>query len=134
MVTIGGRGTGAPSSSGRSNSPSSTSRFGDALDGVAHFLGDELRRVRVERVGQGDHAALTHQQLDDVDGALGHAVGEFLDGDRLGKDDFAGNLLLRLLGAVALEALGTAAEGGDGTRALFLAGGGAGDGQRPRLR
>ena len=104
-------------------------RFGDALDGVAHFLGDELRGVGVERVGQGDHAALTHQQLDDVDGALGHAVGEFLDGDRLGKDDFAGDLLFRLLGAVAFEALGAAAEGGDGTRALFLAGGGAGDGQ-----
>ncbi len=103
--------------------------FGDALDRVAHFLGDELGRVGVERVGQGDHAALTHQQLDDVDGALGHAVGEFLDGDRLGQHDFARDLVLRLLRAVALEALGAAAERRDRTRALFLARGGAGDGE-----
>ena len=39
--------------------------------------------------------ALLHQELDDVDGALGHAVGELLDGDRVGDDDVAGDLLLR---------------------------------------
>ena len=58
--------------------------FGDALDGVAEFLGDQLGGVGVDHVGDLHHLALLHQQLDDVDGALGHAVGEFLDGDGLG--------------------------------------------------
>ncbi len=33
--------------------------FGDALDGVAHFLGDELRGVGVDHVGDLVHLALT---------------------------------------------------------------------------
>src|SRR5262249_8565817 len=44
------------------------------------------------------------------DRALRHAVGEFLDGDRLGDDDFAHQLLARLVGNMPLEALGAAAE------------------------
>ena len=74
MVTIGGRGTGAPSSSGSIEQAFLDVGFGDALDRVAHLLGDELRGVGVERVGQRDHAALAHQKLDDVDRALGHAA------------------------------------------------------------
>ena len=35
--------------------------------------------------------------LDDVDGALGHALRQFLDGDRLGQHHFAQDLLARLL-------------------------------------
>ena len=97
MVTIGGRGTGVADIVGTFEQALFDVGFGDALDGVAHVLGDELRGVGVERVGQGDHAALAHQQLDDVDGALGHAVGEFLDGDRLGQHDLARDLLLGLL-------------------------------------
>ena len=54
---------------------------GDALDGVAQFLGDQLRGVGVDHVGDLVHRALLHQQADDVDRALGHAVGEFLDID-----------------------------------------------------
>ena len=44
-----------------------------------------------------------------------HAVGEFLDGDRLGDRDFAHDLLGRHLEALRLLllALGAAAEGGD---------------------
>ena len=120
MVTIGGRGTVAPSSSGRSNNPSSTSEFGDALDRMAHFLCDELRRVGVEHVGQRHHAALAHQELDHVDGALGHAAGELLDGDRLRQHDFARNLLFVVLRAEALEALRAATERGDRAGALLL--------------
>ena len=73
--------------------------FGDPLDRMAHFLGDELRRVGVEHVGQRHHAALAHQELNHVDRALGHAVGQLLDGDRLRKHDFARNLFLLVLRA-----------------------------------
>ena len=128
MVTIGGRGT-ARAVVGPVEQAFLDVGLGDALDRVAQVLGDDLGRVGVERVGQGHHAALTHQHLDDVDGALGHAVGEFLDGDRLGQHDLARDLVLRFLLAVALEALGAAAERRDRTHALFLARGGAGDGE-----
>ena len=70
--------------------------FGDALDGVAEFLGDELGGVGVDHVVDLHHLALLHQKLDDVDGALGHAVGEFLDGDRLRDRDLADELFLGL--------------------------------------
>ncbi len=96
--------------------------FGDALDGVAHFLGDELRGVGVDHVGDLQHLALLHQQADDVDRALRHAVGEFLDGDRLGQDHLARDLFLRL-GALALQPLRAAAERGDRARALLVASG-----------
>ena len=103
--------------------------FGDALDRMPHFLGDELRGVGVEHVGQGHHAALAHQELDHVDRALGHAAREFLDGDRLRQHDLARDLLFLILRAVALQPLGAAAERGDRARALLLARGRAGDGQ-----
>ena len=44
--------------------------FGDAADGVAHLLGDDLRGVGVDHVGDLDQLALLHQELDHVDGAL----------------------------------------------------------------
>ena len=103
--------------------------FGDALDRVAEFFGDELRGVGVDHVGDLVHRALAHQHLDHVDRALGHAVGEFLDGDRLGQHDFAGELFLLRPAGKALQALHAAPEGGDRARALFLAAGGGGDGQ-----
>ena len=59
--------------------------FGDAAYRVADFLDDELGGVGVDHVVACMHLALLHQELDDVDGAFGHAVGEFLDGDRLGR-------------------------------------------------
>ena len=70
--------------------------LGDALDRVAHFLGDELRRVGVDHIGDLVHVALLHQQADHVDAALRHAVGEFLNGDGLGQDDFARDFFLLL--------------------------------------
>ena len=70
---------------------------GDALDGVAEFLGDQLRGVGIDHVGDLVHRALLHQQPDDVDRALGHAVGEFLDVDGFRDDHFADELFLRLV-------------------------------------
>ena len=87
--------------------------FGDALDGVAEFLGDELGGVGVDHVVDRRHLALLHQDLDDVDRALGHAVGELLDGDRLRDRHFADELFLRL---VALSLRCGAARGGGTTR------------------
>ena len=86
---------------------------GDALDGVAEFLGDQLRGIGIDHVGDLVHRALLHQQPDDVDRALGHAVGEFLDVDGFRDDDFADQLFLRLVRRMALQALGAAAERGD---------------------
>ena len=68
--------------------------------------------------------------LDHVDRALGHAVGEFLDGDRLRDRHFARNLFLRLAVAMAVHALHAAAERGD--RALAnLVGAERGDDGQP---
>src|SRR5665213_4394230 len=70
---------------------------GDALDRVAEFGGDQLGGIGIDGlVDRRQHAHL-HQRLDDVDAAFGHAVGEFLDGDRLGHDDLAHLLRRRLL-------------------------------------
>ena len=52
--------------------------------------------VGVDHVGDLGHLALLHQQLDDIHAAFRHAVGEFLDGDRLGQNDFARKLVLLL--------------------------------------
>ena len=104
--------------------------LGHALDGVAEILGDELGGVGVENVGERHHASLTHEELDDVDGALRHAVRQLLNGDRLGQHDFTHNFLARVLLAEAFEALGAAAERRDRTRALLVGlRGGAGDGK-----
>jgi hypothetical protein len=81
MVTTGGRGQ-ILVGVGRVEQAFLDVGFRHALDGVAHFLGDELGGVGVDHVGDLVHLALLHQELDDVDRALGHAVGEFLDGDR----------------------------------------------------
>ena len=97
----------------------------DALDRVAHFLGDQLGGVGVKHVGQRHHASLTHQELDYVDRALRHAVRELLDRDRLGQNDFARDFLLLLLRAVALETLRASTEGRDRTRPFY---------RRPRSR
>ena len=104
--------------------------FGDALDCVAHFFGHELRRVGVDDVVDLVHRALLHQQADHVHRSLRHAVGEFLNGDRLGQHDFARDLFFLLGGAKAFQALHAATERGDRTRALFaLAAGRGGDGE-----
>ena len=70
--------------------------LGHAPDGVSEFLGNQLGGIGVDHVGDLAHLAVAHQELDDVDAALGHAVGELLDGDDLGNDDLALDLGLRL--------------------------------------
>src|SRR5215831_7218337 len=93
-------------------------RFGDASHGVAKFLGDQLGRVGVDRIGDLGDLALLHQELDHVDRAFGHAVGKLLDGNRLRDRNFPQQFFLRLIGGVTLESLLAAAKRGD--RALTL--------------
>ena len=87
---------------------------------MAHFLGDQLGGVGVDRVVDLQHLSLLHQQADDVDRALRHAVGEIRNGDGLGDGDFTHELFLRLGASLALEPLGAAAERGDRTLTYFV--------------
>ena len=77
--------------------------FRDALRRMAEFLHDEFRRVGVEHIGDFMHRALLHQILDEIDGALRHAVRQFLDRDRFRNDDLASDFLARLLNAHGLQ-------------------------------
>ena len=95
--------------------------FGDALDGVAELLRDQLRGIGIDHVVDGRHVALLHQQADDVHAALRHAVREFLNGDGFRNRHFAHKLFLRLIAGMAFEPLGAATERGDGTLALVVA-------------
>ena len=120
MVTTGARGSRSPLGVGSGEQALLDVRFGDAADGVAHLLGDQLGEIGLDHIVHLEELVLLHQELDDVDAALGHAVGELLDGDRLGDDHLAHDLLARALleGAGAL-ALAAAADRGE--RALALA-------------
>ncbi len=91
-----------------------------ALWRVAELAHDQLGGVGVDHVVDLVHRALTHQQLDDVDGALGHAVGKLLNGDDLGNSDLAHDLVARLLNARLLETLALALAAQGGQRALTL--------------
>ena len=109
--------------------------FADALHAVAEFRDEELGSVLVDGLGERDRAAHLEQSFDQVGAPLGHAVGELLDGDRLGHDHVA-DLLDRRAGlhVVALFLLPGAAERGERAgAALVLVGEGAGDGQLAAL-
>ena len=67
--------------------------FRNALRRMAELGHDQLGGVGVDHVVDLVHLALPHQQLDDIDGALAHAVGEFLNGDRFGNDHLAHDFL-----------------------------------------
>src|SRR5262249_12540060 len=54
------------------------------------------------------------------DAALGHAVGELLDGDGFRNGDLADELFFRLVGGVRLQPLDAAAEGRDRALALLV--------------
>ena len=86
--------------------------FGDAAHPVAEFGDDQLGGVGVDRLVDRRHHAHAHQRLDHVGAALGHAVGQFLDRDRLGDDDVAHDL--RLLAGCACA--GARARGRGGPR------------------
>ena len=96
---------------------------------MAHFLGNELRGVGVEHVGQRHHAALAHQKLDHIDRAFGHAARELLDRDGFREHDFSRNFFFLVQRAVALQPLRASTERGDRTHAFFLARSRAGDRQ-----
>src|SRR5262245_60560264 len=64
--------------------------------------------------------ALLHQELDHIDAALGHAVGELLDRDGFRNGDLADELFFGLVGGVPLQPLDAAAEGGDRSLALLV--------------
>ncbi len=91
-----------------------------ALGRVAELAHDELRRVGVDDIVDLVHRALPHQQLDDVDGALRHAVGELLDGDHLGDDHLAHDLVARLHDAGLAQLLALAPTAQRSQRALPL--------------
>ena len=63
--------------------------FADALDVVAEFGDEQLGRVLIDHLVDGDRHAHLEQRFDQIGGALGHAVGELADGDRLGNDHVA---------------------------------------------
>ena len=67
MVTTGGRGCKRRRIVGDVEQAFLDVGFRDALDAVAHLLGDELRGIGVDHVGDLHHLALLHQQPDDVD-------------------------------------------------------------------
>ena len=91
-----------------------------ALGRVAELVHDQLGRVGVDHVVDLVHRALRHQELDDVDGALGHAVGELLDGDHLGDDHLAHDLVARLQTPAMAQLLALALAAQRGERALAL--------------
>src|SRR5947209_1751248 len=64
--------------------------------------------------------ALLHEQLDHINRALGHAVGELLDRDGFRYHYFTNQLFLGLVRGVPLEPLHTAAECGYRALALFI--------------
>ena len=94
--------------------------LGHALGRVAELLHDELGGIDVDHIVDFVHRAFLHQILDDVDGALGHAVGQLLDGDDLGDHHFADDLLARLGDAHRLELLALALALQRGQRAFAL--------------
>jgi hypothetical protein len=66
--------------------------FRHAAHGVTEFGRHQLGGVVVDDVVDLQHHALTHQELDDLDTAHGHPVGQLLHGDDVGNDHFAGDL------------------------------------------
>src|SRR5207244_13429134 len=70
--------------------------LGNAPQAVPKLPNDEFGRVGVDRLIDRCHNAHAHQGLDYVGAALGHAVSQLLDSNRLGYNDLAPNLDLLL--------------------------------------
>ncbi|MND75857.1 hypothetical protein D3C80_674900 [compost metagenome] len=96
--------------------------FRHALDRHAELFGHQFGGVGVDHVVDLHHHALTHQELDDVDAADGHPVGQLLHGDDVGDDHFTRRA--RLVGgpALALFLLAFAGAADRGQRAHALGG------------
>lgn len=98
---------------------------------MAEFSRDQFRQIGVDHVARLHHLAFLHQELDDVDGAFGHALRQFLNGDGFRQDNFAHDLFTGLLHLAAAEFFLAAAHGCHGAsarRAVFIQVG-RGDGQ-----
>ncbi len=72
-------------------------RFGNALDGVAEFGGDQLGEIGIDHIAGLHHLPFLHQVLDHIDRAFGHALRQFLNGDGFRQHNLAQNLFARLL-------------------------------------
>ena len=105
MVTTGARGSSASGVVLLAAQTHLDIRLGDAPQAVAELGDDQLGGIGVDDLVDRRHHAHAHQRLDDVGAALGHAVGQFLDGDRLGDDDLAHDLDLLLLAVMQPLAL-----------------------------
>ena len=119
-VTTGARGSSISGSSALAAQPDLDVGLGDASHAVAE-LGTISSAVSasIDLVDRRHHAH-AHQRLDHVGAALGHAVGQLLDRDRLGDDDVAHDLGLLLAAHPLALALAGAAD--RGKRAHPLAG------------
>ncbi len=87
---------------------------------MTHFLRQKLGCVGVDHVVKLPHMALLHQQLDHIRAALGHAVGELLDGDGFRDGDLADELFFWFVGRVSLQPLHAAAKSRYRALALFV--------------
>src|SRR5208282_3534505 len=85
--------------------------------------------IGVDRIGDLGHVTLLHQDAHHVDRSLGHAVGQFLDRDRLGDRHLAGDLFLGLAVAVTADTLDAAAKRCNRAFTHFVGGKGGHDGQ-----
>ncbi len=104
--------------------PISTSRLGDAAQPVAEFGDEQFGGIGVDDLVHRRHDAHAHQRLDHIDAALGHAVGQFLHGDRFRDHDLAHDLRLVLAQHALALAFAGAAHRGEAAHALaFLVGG-----------
>ena len=96
--------------------------FRNAFHLVAELGDQQLGGIGIQNVGDLVQRALLHQQANDVDTLLRHAVGQLLDRDDLGDDDLAHDFLARLLHAAALPGftLALAPERGERPFALLV--------------
>src|SRR5438105_4145851 len=92
--------------------------FGDAVRAVPELADDELGSVGVDDLVDCRHDTHAHQRLDDIGAALGHAVGQFLDRDRLRDRNVAHDLERLLLMHAHPLALAGAAHRGEAAHAL----------------
>ena len=95
-------------------------RLGNTLNGVAKLFRHKLGGIGVDHIGDLDHLALLHKEADNVNGTLGHTVGEFLNRNRFWNDNFTRNLFFGLNLLMTFETLHTAFEGRKRTNALFI--------------
>ena len=61
--------------------------LGDTAGAMAKLLHHQFGGIGIQRLRDGGHDAEFHQRLDYIAGAGGHAVGQFLHGDRVGQND-----------------------------------------------